>query len=99
MSESGVAPPGGNSQYRPVNHGVSTPTPPTCLHQFVEEQASRTPNNIAVTAGGKSLSYRELNARANRFARDLRDAGVHVTFASLSRTIDRSKQLSGYWLS
>jgi amino acid adenylation domain-containing protein len=45
-------------------------------HQLFEEQAAATPDRIAVTAGGASTSYRELDARSNRLARHLVALGV-----------------------
>ena len=47
-----------------------------CLHQLFEEQAERTPNNIAVVFEGRTLSYAELNARANQVAHCLQSLGV-----------------------
>jgi amino acid adenylation domain-containing protein len=47
-----------------------------CLHQLFEEQAARTPDQIAVMFEGRGLNYSELNARANRLARRLRSMGV-----------------------
>lgn len=46
------------------------------IHQLFEEQVERTPHTAAVTYDGQSLSYAELNRRANRLARYLRAAGV-----------------------
>lgn len=46
------------------------------IHELIEEQASRHPEAVAVTCGGQSLSYRELNERAERVAANLRVAGV-----------------------
>ena len=43
------------------------------LVDLFEQQVSATPENTAVVCGGASLSYRELNARANRVAHCLRD--------------------------
>ena len=44
--------------------------------QMFERQAELTPDAIAVVAEGEQLTYRELNARANRLAGHLRKAGV-----------------------
>ncbi|HHW30100.1 MAG TPA: amino acid adenylation domain-containing protein [Clostridiaceae bacterium] len=46
------------------------------VHQLFEEQVSRTPDNIALVFEDKSLTYRELNERANRLARVLRAKGA-----------------------
>ncbi|GJF28376.1 hypothetical protein KNE206_10760 [Kitasatospora sp. NE20-6] len=45
-------------------------------HALFERWAAETPDAPAVTAGGTTLSYRELNERANRIAHFLRDAGA-----------------------
>ncbi|MBT5466724.1 MAG: amino acid adenylation domain-containing protein, partial [Candidatus Marinimicrobia bacterium] len=42
-----------------------------CVHQLFEEQAVRTPESLAVVCGDESLTYRELNARANQLAHHL----------------------------
>ena len=47
-----------------------------CVHQLVEEQVERTPEAVAVVFEGDSLTYRELNIRANRLAHHLRGLGV-----------------------
>ncbi|MHC5720836.1 MAG: AMP-binding protein, partial [Nostoc sp.] len=47
-----------------------------CIHHLFEEQAERTPNNIAVTFSGHKLTYHELNARANQMAHYLQRLGV-----------------------
>jgi aspartate racemase len=48
----------------------------SCVHQFFEEQVSRTPEATAVVSEQDRLSYRELNARANQLAHHLRKRGV-----------------------
>jgi amino acid adenylation domain-containing protein len=46
------------------------------VHARIEAQAARTPDAPAVRFGGETVSYGELNARANRRARHLRTLGV-----------------------
>ena len=46
------------------------------LHQWFEAQAAWHPHLTAVEDGSESLSYQELNERANRLARRLRQLGV-----------------------
>ncbi|HEV7369577.1 amino acid adenylation domain-containing protein, partial [Arenibaculum sp.] len=47
-----------------------------CLHELFEEQVARSPDAAAVVFEGTALTYRELNARANRLAHRLRAFGV-----------------------
>ena len=47
-----------------------------CLHRRFEAQADRTPETPAVSSGDESLTYGELDRRANRLARHLQAAGV-----------------------
>ncbi|PTL74909.1 non-ribosomal peptide synthetase, partial [Vitiosangium sp. GDMCC 1.1324] len=47
-----------------------------CLHQLIEAQVERTPDAIALTFEGQSLTYRELDSRANQLAWHLRSLGV-----------------------
>ncbi|AET69202.1 amino acid adenylation enzyme/thioester reductase family protein [Desulfosporosinus orientis DSM 765] len=46
------------------------------IHQLFEEQAVRTPDQTAAVFEGESLTYEELNSRANCLARLLREKGV-----------------------
>ncbi|HEX5222016.1 MAG TPA: condensation domain-containing protein, partial [Verrucomicrobiae bacterium] len=46
------------------------------VHELFEEQVRLRPETIALKCGAKSLSYRALNAQANRVARDLQKCGV-----------------------
>ncbi|MBG6085889.1 non-ribosomal peptide synthetase [Actinomadura viridis] len=55
---------------------TSRPVPEVSLAGLFEVQAARTPDAVAVVCGGTELSYAELNARANRLARLLRERGV-----------------------
>ena len=47
-----------------------------CLHQLFEAQAEKTPDAVAVLYANQQLTYRELNARANRLACYLQQLGV-----------------------
>ncbi|HEU0053417.1 MAG TPA: amino acid adenylation domain-containing protein, partial [Longimicrobium sp.] len=47
-----------------------------CIHHLFEDQARRAPAAVALTHAGRSLTCGELDARANRLARHLRDMGV-----------------------
>ncbi|MBW8877601.1 MAG: amino acid adenylation domain-containing protein, partial [Acidobacteria bacterium] len=49
-----------------------------CLHELIEAQAERTPDQTAVVYGEESLTYRELCRAADRLAQRLRGAGVGV---------------------
>src|SRR5436853_3208845 len=50
----------------------------TCLHELIEAQAERTPEQTAVVFGEESLTYGELCRAADRLAQRLRGAGVGV---------------------
>lgn len=47
-----------------------------CLHQLIEAQVDKTPNAVAVSFAGKSLTYQELNSHANQLAHYLQSLGV-----------------------
>ncbi len=55
-------------------HTVTVPR--LCWHQLFEQQAARVPDNIAVVWQEKTITYRELNERANQLAHYLRQQGV-----------------------
>jgi amino acid adenylation domain-containing protein len=48
----------------------------TCFHHLFEAQVARHPDALAVTLDGATLTYRELNARANQLAHYLQEHGV-----------------------
>ncbi len=52
------------------------PLLPACLHELVEAQIDRSPDAVAVIGGDESLTYRELDLRANRVGHSLRELGV-----------------------
>ena len=60
-----------------------------CVHTLFEEQAAKTPDETAVIACDRTLTYAELNKQANRIAHGLIDKGVgvgDVVAFELSRT-------------
>ncbi|HEX6095639.1 MAG TPA: amino acid adenylation domain-containing protein [Thermoanaerobaculia bacterium] len=61
------------------------------VHQLVEEQAAATPSAVAVLGGGQSITYDELNRRANQVAAYLRARGIGrdgVVAVCVDRTIE-----------
>ncbi len=50
--------------------------PPTLAHELFEQQAERTPSAIAVVYEGQSLTYLQLDHRANKLAHHLRARGA-----------------------
>jgi len=63
-----------------------------CLHKLFEAQAEKRPEAIAVSCGVNSVSYAELNTRANRLAAELIAAGV-VPDTPVGLCMDRSIDL------
>lgn len=47
-----------------------------CVQQLVEEQAAIRPQAVALVAGNRTLSYQDVNQRANQLAHYLRASGV-----------------------
>ena len=47
-----------------------------CIQEVFEEQAKKNPEALAVVYGEECLTYEELNRRANRLGRYLRDLGI-----------------------
>uniref|UniRef100_UPI0036DAA4D6 amino acid adenylation domain-containing protein n=1 Tax=Photorhabdus sp. RM322S TaxID=3342825 RepID=UPI0036DAA4D6 len=47
-----------------------------CIHQLFEQQVEKTPEAVALVCEGQTLSYAELNTRANRLAHQLIALGV-----------------------
>ena len=55
-------------------HGLPVSRP--VVPELFEDQVRRSPDTVAVVFGESSLTYAELNARANRLAHWLRELGV-----------------------
>ncbi|MFC5171418.1 non-ribosomal peptide synthetase [Streptomyces mutomycini] len=65
--------------------------PPTTLIGPIESRAARTPEATALVYGDTSLTYEELNTRANRLARHLRTLGARpgaVVAVSVPRSVE-----------
>ena len=67
-------------------------TPYPTLHQWFEAQVERTPDNVALTYETQSLTFAELNQRANRLAHMLRERGVGPDVI-VGLCLDRSLEL------
>jgi amino acid adenylation domain-containing protein len=63
-----------------------------CLHELFEHQAARTPDNVAVKYGDRTMSYRELNCCANALAYELRERGTGPE-SVVGVCLDRSPEL------
>ena len=62
-----------------------------CLHEIIRNWASRTPDAVAVVYAGSSLTYDELDRRANQLARRLmhHDIGVgSLVGVSMKRSLE-----------
>ncbi|MBO9596443.1 MAG: non-ribosomal peptide synthetase [Cohnella sp.] len=70
------------------------------IHQMFEQQVQRAPERTAVVYEGVSVTYAELNRRANRLARQLRKIGVGpdvLTGICMERSIEMVTSLYGVW--
>ncbi|MEZ6088046.1 MAG: amino acid adenylation domain-containing protein [Pirellulaceae bacterium] len=72
-----------NELQRNLAHRSSSTSPPSTngLHGLFEQQAQHTPDRIAAACDSNSLSYRELDQRANQIAFQLISAGVSAETA------------------
>ena len=74
-------------------NGANESLPPdACAHALFEAQVARTPDAMAVVSGDESVTYRELNARANNVAARLRALGVGLE-SRVAVCVERSVEL------
>ena len=69
-----------------------------CIHQLIEQQAARTPDNIALVFENQQLTYAQLNTRANQLAHHLQALGVTaetVVALCVERSLDMLVGLLG----
>ncbi|HET7010422.1 MAG TPA: amino acid adenylation domain-containing protein [Anaerolineales bacterium] len=57
-------------------NATAAPYPRRCLHRLFEEQARRLPDGVALEFEGQTLTYRDLNRRANQLAYHLMQLGT-----------------------
>lgn len=72
-------------------NATALPYDDACMHVLFERQADLTPDAPAVVDGSRSLSYRELDERANRAAHALRAQGIGpdvMVGLHLTRSVD-----------
>ncbi|HEY1379606.1 MAG TPA: amino acid adenylation domain-containing protein, partial [Gemmataceae bacterium] len=75
-----------------AGRGPAVDRPAVPLHRLVEDQVRRTPDAVAVSFDGRTLTYRDLNERANRLARHLRRHGVGPD-VPVSLLVERSVEM------
>ena len=70
--------PSSNSNETALVSGANSIQPHSqlCIHQLFERQAAQTPNNVALSFAGETLSYAAFNERANQVAHWLHNQGV-----------------------
>jgi natural product biosynthesis luciferase-like monooxygenase protein/amino acid adenylation domain-containing protein/FkbM family methyltransferase len=76
LSEIPLLTPAEREQIRAWNDTRAERRGPSCLHHLFERQARRTPDAVAAVLGDRSVTYAELEERANRLARHLRTLGA-----------------------
>ena len=79
---------------------TAAPVADASVVALFEQQARLTPDAVAVVADGVSVSYRELDSRADQFAWSLRDRGVgaeSVVGLCLPRGVDMVTAIVGTW--
>ncbi|WP_371524556.1 amino acid adenylation domain-containing protein [Streptomyces sp. NBC_01283] len=75
-------------------------TPDATIPDLFERQAAKTPDRSAVTCGGVTLTYAQLNARADRLASALAARGVGpetVVGLAMPRSADLVTAMLGIW--
>ncbi|MFD3698884.1 amino acid adenylation domain-containing protein [Streptomyces sp. NPDC058646] len=75
-------------------HGLAGPLrelPEHRVHELFEQRVRQHPDAVAAQHGNRKWTYQELNVRANRLARALRDRGLHregVVAVAMERNLD-----------
>jgi fengycin family lipopeptide synthetase B len=64
----------------------------SCLHHLFEKQAQAVPDHTAIIYGDQTMTYRELNERANQIAHALKKAGIEPE-ARVGLFLERSPEM------
>ncbi len=73
-------------------------SPTECIYELFEKQVAKTPNAVGLISETQSLTYDELNKRANQIANYLRSLGVgpeHLVGVCVERSVDLVAALMG----
>jgi amino acid adenylation domain-containing protein len=100
LSTVDIMPAGERARLLDAWNDTATAWPAGTVLDMIEEQVRRTPDAPAVIAAGSTLSFRELDERANRIGHHLRAAGAgpDVTVGvCLHRGVDLIPALLGVW--
>ncbi len=76
LSELPLLAPAEQRELLAAGEGVAMETSGVLVHQLFEATVARQPGAVAIRGGGETLTYGELNARANRLAHHLRRLGA-----------------------
>jgi aspartate racemase len=72
--------------------GPSHSYPTALLHQMIAAQAKQTPDAVAVCCGERSLTFHELDGKANQLAQHLRTLGV-MSESRVALCVERSLEM------
>lgn len=61
-----------------LNRRTPCSTQEHCIHELIEAQVEKHPNDVALAFQDSQLSYAELNIRANQMARYLQNLGINL---------------------
>jgi len=81
-------------------NNTSLPLPATTMAEIFEKRAARAPQATAVVQGERSISYGELNQRANRLAHFLIEKGVgpeSLVGVCVERSVDMVAAIIAIW--
>ena len=80
------------NEFNPKPLPAATAAQDRCIHELIVDQATRTPDMVAVVVADQNLSYRDLLGRSQRIAARLTEAGAGPGVV-VAICVDRSIQL------